>query len=144
MKKLLGVATILVLLPWVAMDATAPKTPPTPPRKPPRVVKTWVGMVSWYGDHWKGRKMACGQPFDPDKATAAHPYLPCGTWVRVTNLRTKHSQFAQITDRGPYEEGREMDVSERVARHIDLKHFGVERVKIELLRPVDNFPLTNP
>lgn len=92
-------------------------------------------MASWYGDAWKGKKTACGQRFDPEALTAAHPYLKCGTWLRITNVRTRHSEFAEVTDRGPYEEGREIDVSARVARRIDIKKYGVEKVKIEIVMP---------
>jgi len=49
-------------------------------------------------------------------------------------VRTGHSEFARITDRGPYEEGRKIDLSERVARRIDIQERGVEKVKIEIIR----------
>lgn len=130
MRKLLAVSTVLAALSLLTPEVAAPVTH----SKPLKVSKTWYGMASWYGDAWKGRMTACGKPFDPDKLTAAHPYLPCGTWLRVTNVRTGHSEFATVTDRGPYEEGREIDVSARVARRIDLRKFGVEKVKIEIVR----------
>ncbi|MGC1493001.1 MAG: septal ring lytic transglycosylase RlpA family protein [Candidatus Acidiferrum sp.] len=130
MRKLLAVLTVMILLPLLVLPATAPESH----GKKLKVGKSWEGMASWYGDDWKGRMTACGKPFDPEKLTAAHPYLPCGTWLRITNLRTGHSEFATVTDRGPYEEGREIDVSARVARRIDLKKFGVEKVKIEIVR----------
>lgn len=129
MRKLLAILTIIMVLPLFTVQAGAPRV-----SKVPRFSKPWFGMASWYGDHWAGRKTACGQLFDPDRLTAAHPYLKCGTWVRVTNVATGHSEFARITDRGPYEEGREIDVSERVAKRIDLEKFGVAKVKIEVVR----------
>jgi rare lipoprotein A len=129
MRKLLAVLTVAVMLPMLTLQAQAPKTSPKP-----KFSKSWTGMSSWYGDAWAGKKTACGQKFDPEKLTAAHPYLPCGTWLRITNVRTGHSEFAVVTDRGPYEEGREIDVSARVARRIDIKKFGVEKVKIEIVR----------
>jgi rare lipoprotein A len=132
MRKTLGVITVLVMLPLLTLSADAPKT-----NSKAKYSKPWYGMASWYGDEWTGRKTACGQRFDPERLTAAHPYLPCGTWVRITNPRTGHSEFARITDRGPYEEGREIDVSARVARRIDLVKLGVERVKIEVVRSVE-------
>ncbi len=130
MRKLLAVLTVLVLLPLLTLQAGAPDTH----GKPPKFSKPWFGMSSWYGDHWAGRKTACGKPFDPQRLTVAHPYLKCGTWVRVMNVRTGHSTFAQVTDRGPYEEGREMDVSEAVAKRIDLKKYGVEKIRIEVVQ----------
>lgn len=135
MRKLLAVLAIAVMLPLLMSQARVPitaKPPPTP--KKVKFGKSWTGMSSWYGDAWAGKKTACGQKFDPEKLTAAHPYLPCGTWLRITNVRTGHSEFAVVTDRGPYEEGREIDVSARVARRIDIKKFGVEKVKIEIVR----------
>jgi rare lipoprotein A len=132
MRKLLAILTMVVV---PAMSAKAPMAEKA---KPPRVVgKPWYGMASWYGQHWEGRKTACGQVFHQENLTAAHPYLPCGTWVRVTNVRTGHSEFARVTDRGPYEGGREMDVSERVAKRIDLTEYGVEQVKIEIVRAAE-------
>jgi len=134
MRKLCAILTMLVAL--VALTPAA-KAPAAVASKHWKLSKGWFGQASWYGDHWKGRKTACGQLFDPERLTAAHPSLPCGTWVRVTNMRTGHSEFARITDRGPYEEGREIDLSERVARRIDIKHYGVERVRIEVVRRID-------
>lgn len=132
MRKLLAILTALILLPLLTTQAKAPST-----KSKAKYSKPWYGMASWYGDEWAGRRTACGQSFDPERLTAAHPYLPCGTWVRVTNVRTGHSEFACITDRGPYADGREIDVSSRVAKRIDLEQFGVERVKIEIVRPAD-------
>ena len=131
MRKLLAILTVATMLPLLTLEASAPKTAPKV-----KYSKPWFGMASWYGEQWRGKKTACGQRYDPDRLVAAHPYLPCGTWVRVTNVRTGHSEFARVVDRGPYEEGREMDVSERVADRIDLKKYGVEKVKIEIVREV--------
>lgn len=101
------------------------------------VVQTFKGQVSWYGDHEAGRKTACGQRFDPAAFTVAHPYLPCGTWVRVSN--GSRSTFAKVTDRGPYAEGREMDVSPAVRDRIALH--GVIQAKIEVVRfPDGTYP----
>lgn len=129
MRKFL---TVLLVMMWplLPLEANAPRTN----NKPPKFSKPWYGMASWYGVDWNGRKTACGQIFDSERLTAAHPNLPCGTWVRITNVRTQHSEFARITDRGPYEEGREIDVSERVAKRIDIQQHGVEKVKIEIIR----------
>ena|SRR5579863_2754130 len=131
MRKLLAVALILVLVPFAAMEAQAPQHKPTT-----QLGKAWYGQASWYGKHWDGRRTACGKVFDSQRLYAAHPSLPCGTWVRITNTRTQHSAFAKIVDRGPYEEGREIDVAEAVANRIDIKGWGVERVKIEVVREV--------
>lgn len=128
MRKLLGATLILILLPFAAQEAAAPTYAANP-----KFSKPWYGTSSWYGAEWNGKKTACGGRFDSHRLTAAHPYLPCGTWVRITNVRTKHSCFAKITDRGPYEQGREIDVTEEVAKRIDIKRWGTEYVKIEMV-----------
>lgn len=130
MRKLLAILTILVSLPLFVVEAQAPQVT----LKPLKLSKPWYGMASWYGDHWTGRKTACGQRFDPELLTAAHPYLKCGTMLRVTSVRTGKMQFAKVTDRGPYEEGREIDLSAKVAKSIGIMKFGVEKVKIEVVQ----------
>ena len=135
MRKLIALATLILIFPFAGKEEAEPiKAKPQPKLT---YSKPWYGQSSWYGDHWAGRKTACGQKFDPDQLTAAHPILPCGTWLRVTNTRTGLSSFAKVTDRGPYEEGREIDVSERVAKRIGLQHYGVEKVKLEIVRDAD-------
>ena len=133
MRKLLAIFTLILMLPLAGKEEAAPIKPkPQPPKL--TYSKPWYGMSSWYGDHWAGKKTACGGKFDPQALTAAHPMLPCGTWLRVTNVRTGQSEFAKVTDRGPYEEGREIDVTERVAKRIGITHFGVEKVKLEIVK----------
>jgi rare lipoprotein A len=134
MRQLFSVVLVLVSTSAFAAKSEAPLPGPA---KAPKVIKMWEGMASWYGDQWKGRKTACGQRFDPEALTAAHPSLPCGTWLRVTNVRTGQWEFAKVTDRGPYEEGREIDVTERVAKKIGIRHYGVEMVKLEVVRPAN-------
>jgi rare lipoprotein A (peptidoglycan hydrolase) len=133
MRKLLSFLLVMLALPLAAQKANAPATPKTN-AKPLTFSKPWYGQASWYGAHWDGRKTACGQLFDSTKLTAAHPHLPCGTTLRVTNVRTQHATFVTVTDRGPYEEGREIDVAEAAAKRIDIKKWGVERVKIEIVK----------
>ena len=100
---------------------------------PPKPIKTWVGNASWYGPGFNGRKTANGEIFDTEALTAAHPHLPFGSLVRVVNTRTGKFELVRINDRGPYQEGREIDVSYRVARKIGLLHAGVGRVRLELM-----------
>jgi rare lipoprotein A len=133
MRKLLAILTVLAVLPLLTLKAEAP----TNAAIKAKYSKPWYGQSSWYGSYWNGKKTACGIKYDAERLYAAHPVLPCGTWLRITNTRTGHSEFAKVVDRGPYEEGREIDVSERVARRIDLKKWGVERVKLEVVRFVD-------
>jgi rare lipoprotein A len=130
MRKLLAAVFILILLPFAATEAEAP------PIAPAKVTysKPWFGTASWYGSHWNGKKTACGQLFDSTRLYAAHPNLPCGTWLRVTNVRTKHEVFVKVVDRGPYAEGREIDLAERAAERIGIKKWGTEYVKLEVVR----------
>jgi rare lipoprotein A len=101
--------------------------------KPVAPIKTWVGNASWYGPGFDGKITANGETFDSDALTAAHPNLPFGSIVRVVNPRNGKFQVVRINDRGPYQEGREIDVSYRVAQKIGLIHSGVSQVRLELL-----------
>src|SRR5258708_21177267 len=96
-------------------------------------IKSWVGNSSWYGPGFNGHKTANGERFDCEALTAAHPNLPFGSLVRVVNPRNGKFELVRINDRGPYQEGREIDVSYRVARKIGLIHSGVSQVRLELM-----------
>jgi rare lipoprotein A len=101
---------------------------------PVKPIKTWVGNASWYGPEFNGKVTANGERFNSESLTAAHPTLPFGSWVRIVNLRNGEFEVARINDRGPYQEGREIDVSYRVARKIGLVGSGVSQVRLELLQ----------
>ena len=90
-----------------------------------------TGVASWYGDHWQGRTTASGKPFDDRKLTAAHRTLPLNTRVRVTNLRTGISVEVTITDRGPYAEGRVIDLSKAAAKKLGMVKEGLMPVRIQ-------------
>jgi rare lipoprotein A len=100
---------------------------------PIKPIKSWVGNASWYGQEFDGKKTADGERFDSESLTAAHPNLPFGSIVRVVNPRNGKYELVRINDRGPYQEGREIDVSYRVARKLGLVHAGVNQVRLELL-----------
>lgn len=102
--------------------------------EPVKPLKTWVGNASWYGDDFDGKKTANGEEFDSEALTAAHPTLPFGSIVRVVNPRNHKFEVVRINDRGPYQEGREIDVSYRVARKIGLTNSGVSKVRLELMQ----------
>ena len=65
-----------------------------------------VGTASWYGDYFQGKTTASGEPYDMNDLTAAHPTLPLGTLVKVTNLRNRRAIVVRINDRGPVVPGR--------------------------------------
>ena len=102
--------------------------------EPVKPIKMWAGNASWYGPEFDGRKTANGEHFSAEALTAAHPNLPFGSWVRVVNPRNGKFEVVRINDRGPYQEGREIDVSYRVARKIGLIHSGVSQVRLELMQ----------
>jgi rare lipoprotein A len=90
-----------------------------------------TGVASWYGDHWRGRTTASGKPFDERKLTAAHRTLPLNTRVRVTNLKTGRSVEVTITDRGPYADGRLIDLSKAAAKKLGMVKEGLVPVRIQ-------------
>ena len=100
---------------------------------PRRVLRVWECVASWYGEDFDGRPTATGEIYDMYAATAAHPDLPLGSIVRIVNPRNHRSQVVRINDRGPYVEGRELDVSYEVARNLDFDQTGVAKVRLELL-----------
>lgn len=102
--------------------------------EPVKPIKVWVGNASWYGPEFDGKKTANGERFNAESLTAAHPNLPFGSWVRVVNTRNGKFEVVRINDRGPYQEGREIDVSYRVARKIGLINSGVSQVRLELMQ----------
>jgi rare lipoprotein A (peptidoglycan hydrolase) len=93
----------------------------------------WECMSSWYGEDFDGQPTATGEPYDMYGATAAHPTLPLGSLVRVINTRNDRSEIVRINDRGPYVEGRELDVSYEVARNLGFDQRGLAKVRLELL-----------
>ena len=99
-------------------------------RKP---LAVWECTSSWYGDDFDGQPTANGETYDMYAATAAHPTLPLGSIVRVVNPRNHRSQVVRINDRGPYVEGRELDVSYEVAKRLGFDQHGVAKVRLELL-----------
>jgi rare lipoprotein A len=101
--------------------------------EPIKPMRSWVGNASWYGQEFDGKITADGERFDSESLTAAHPNLPFGSIVRVVNPRNGKYELVRINDRGPYQEGREIDVSYRVARKLGLVHAGVNQVRLELL-----------
>lgn len=93
----------------------------------------WECMSSWYGADFDGQPTATGEPYDMYGATAAHPTLPLGSLVLVTNTKNHRSEVVRINDRGPYVKGRELDVSYEVARNLGFDQHGLAKVRLELL-----------
>jgi len=91
------------------------------------------GTVSWYGAQFHDRQTANGERFDMGAMTMAHPTLPFGTRVRVTNLRNGRSVVVRVNDRGPFVGHRIADVSRGAAAELGMVSRGVARVRIEAL-----------
>lgn len=90
------------------------------------------GAASWYGAELAGRPTASGAPFDPSALTAAHPWLPLGTVLRVTRIDTGASVRVTINDRGPAIRSRILDLSEAAAERIGMISAGVVQVELRV------------
>jgi rare lipoprotein A len=90
-----------------------------------------VGLASWYGDAFHGRRTANGEVYDRYAISAAHPTMPLPSYARVTNLRNHRSIIVRVNDRGPFAADRIMDVSRRTAEALDFHGVGTARVKVE-------------
>jgi rare lipoprotein A len=142
--------------PLVEPQATVPApTPPTSQRPEPRdaarpqekvgeaataipevskPLSVETGKASWYGAPYHNRRSSNGEIYDMHSLTAAHRTLPLGSTVRVTNLKTGHATVVRITDRGPFVEGRIVDLSLAAAKQADVWQVGVAQVRLEVLR----------
>jgi rare lipoprotein A len=96
------------------------------------------GLASWYGGQFEGRPTSSGEIFDSAKMTAAHRTLPFGTVVKVMNLDNGRSTVVTINDRGPFVEGRIIDLTRAAAQELDMVARGVARVSVEVLEPAVN------
>ena len=90
-------------------------------------------MASWYGVPYHGRRAANGEIYDMYKLTAAHRTLPFETIVRVTNKKNGKQVEVRITDRGPFVEGRIIDLSLGAARELDMVGMGIAPVHLEIV-----------
>src|SRR5262245_4888230 len=93
-----------------------------------------LGTASWYGEDFEGKPTASGEPYDMYDLTAAHPSLPMGTFVKVTNLRNRRAVVVRINDRGPVVSGRIIDVSYSAARFLKFQAQGIQRVRLDVVR----------
>jgi rare lipoprotein A len=91
-----------------------------------------IGTASWYGEYFEGRATASGEPYNMHDLTAAHPTLPLGTWVRVTNLHNGRVVYVRINDRGPIIPGRIIDLSYGAAQVLNFQDKGLQRVRLDL------------
>jgi rare lipoprotein A len=99
-----------------------------------RPVYSEEGLATWYTAPYKGRKAANGEVFDDEALTAAHRTLPMGSLVVVTNLKTGQSSPMRITDRGPFVEGRILDMTKASARATGVYDAGLVNVRVDVYR----------
>ena len=93
-----------------------------------------IGIASWYGPGFHGKKTANGEIFDQNKISAAHRTLPMPSIVRVTNLENgKVLQKVRINDRGPFAGNRIIDLSKKAAQELGFMNTGIAKVKVEIL-----------
>src|SRR6516164_7191602 len=107
--------------------STVKQARPTAGKKAARKPPYQVGTASWYGSDFMGKPTASGEPYDMYDMTAAHPTLPLGTYVKVTNLRNGRAVVVRINDRGPVIEGRIIDLSYSAARALHYDHQGIQQ-----------------
>jgi rare lipoprotein A len=94
---------------------------------------TLEGVASYYADDFHGKQTSNGETFDMNSLTAAHRTFPFGTKIRVTNLENAKTVIVRVNDRGPFKEGRMIDLSRGAAVAIDLIRTGTARVRLEVL-----------
>src|SRR5579862_3192175 len=112
----------------------APPAPPSPARgAAPSAFVEEIGIASWYGHPYHGRAAASGEIYDMEQMTAAHRTLPFGAQIRVHNLTNQKTVDVRIIDRGPFIDGRIIDLSHAAARAIDMIGPGTAPVRMEVL-----------
>jgi rare lipoprotein A len=131
---LFGIAMVNTSLAQTPTPAPAPAAPATPPAPATSTASdNMSGLAAVYSDKLAGRKTASGEVFSQDKLTAAHPSLPFGTRVIVTNTKNNKTVEVRINDRGPKQAGRVIDMSSSAAAKIGLGKTGTAAVKLEVV-----------
>jgi rare lipoprotein A len=112
--------------------------PPRPRETAVSIGTTEEGLASWYGVPYHGRPAADGEIYDMEQLVAAHRTMPFNTWLKVTNLKNGRSVNVRVIDRGPFVDGRIIDLSKAAARQVEMIGPGVARVRLEVISaPVD-------
>ena len=139
-RWLLGIASVVLLCSACSEHrrVTGGRMPPSPSSGTSGAMNanagdTEVGYASWYGVPYHGRQAASGEVYDQNKLTAAHLTLPFGTQTRVTNLENNRSVVVRINDRGPFVEGRMIDLSRAAASAIGVLGPGSALVRLQIL-----------
>lgn len=147
LRRLTGrLPAMIFLAAVIAMGANATgKTDPHKDARSPRFAKWFqIGRASWYGRAFQGHKTASGEAFDLNLLTCAHPTLPIGTLLRVTNLSNRRTIMVRVNDRGPLEPGRIVDLSYAAARSLGFGGVGKARVQLEKVEGAESAQLNWP
>jgi rare lipoprotein A len=134
MKKLVmgcALAGLIALSAKSEAKLSASTAPPRVPAVPKEEAE--VGVASWYGQEFQGNTTASGEVFDLNRLTAAHPTLPFGTTIRVTNLMNSKKILLRVNDRGPHFARRVLDVSWAAARRLGFVNSGTTKVRVEVV-----------
>jgi rare lipoprotein A len=99
-----------------------------------------TGLASWYGKKYHGQKTATGETYDMFAMTAAHPTAPLPSYMRVTSLETKRTVVVRVNDRGPFVQGRIVDLSFAAAAKLGFVRMGTAQVSVELIEVTQNAP----
>lgn len=134
-----------------APPKSTPKKSQTPPKdadadaivlpSDAKPLLTETGLASWYGAPYHNRAASNGKAYDMHAMTAAHRTLPLGSVVRITNIKTGSAALVRITDRGPFIDGRIVDLSLAAAKKVDVWQAGIAKVKLEVMQtpaPIDS------
>jgi rare lipoprotein A len=130
-SPLLLVLALTVIQGCSAISGKVTSLPPPEILSPPKGTTVHIGNASWYGPGFNGKTTASGSAFDETKLTAAHRTLPLGSKAKVTNLNNGKSVEVEINDRGPYAEGRIIDLSQAAAKALGIVDHGIARVSVE-------------
>jgi peptidoglycan lytic transglycosylase len=122
-------------------NSEASSTPINPTKVKPKIRKQasknrpyQIGTASWYGEYFEGKPTASGEDYEMYDMTAAHPTLPLGSYVRVTNLRNGRAVVVKVNDRGPIVPGRIIDLSYGAARVLQFEERGLQKVRLDLVK----------
>jgi rare lipoprotein A len=114
-------------------DFTVKRIAPKLIEAKPQAKPYQVGKASWYGELFHGKTTASGEIYDMFKLTAAHPELPLGSFIRVTNLSNLRSVVVRINDRGPITPGRVIDLSYKAAEILQFHRKGIQGVQLDVV-----------
>jgi rare lipoprotein A len=123
------IAIVAALAGAVLLAGCGTKRPP-PVSIEPRIQE---GVASYIGHRYHGRRTASGEIYDENELSAAHPFYPFGTRVRVVNLENGQTVVLEVNDRGPFVDGRIIDVSYIAARKLGFVRKGLAEVRVEVV-----------